>query len=107
MIDFYLCKMLFRGDKNSMSAHQIQQIHSAKRSKMFKTTHFILGTFFNKKCFDFSLENWLSFKIWEERIFKNFSVDPFFIIILMAHMFWPTPAQNQNNLQLFQPKLST
>lgn len=57
MIDFYLCKILFQGDKNSMSSHQIQQTHSAKRSKMCKTTHFMLRVFFNKKCFDFLLEN--------------------------------------------------
>ena len=77
MIDFYLCKMLLQGDKNSISSHQIQQIYSAKRSKMFKTTHFILSNFFNKNILISYWKTDLSFKIWEERIFKNFSLDPF------------------------------
>lgn len=80
MTGFYLCKILIQGDKNSMSSHQIQQICSAKRrSKRFKITHFTLSIFLNKKCFYFSLKNYLSFRIWEERIFKNLSVDPFFL----------------------------
>lgn len=42
MTDFYLCKILFQGNQNSMSEDQIQQLDSAQsRREVFQeTTHF-------------------------------------------------------------------
>lgn len=58
MTDFYLCKILFQGYQNSMSADQIQKLDSAqRRSEVFQdTTHF--NYFLIEKSFNFSLENW-------------------------------------------------
>lgn len=51
MIEFYLFKMLFQDDKNSMSSQHIPQIHSTQVSKMFRTTSFILSIFYSKNIF--------------------------------------------------------
>lgn len=57
MTDFYLCKILFQGNQNSMSEDQIQQLDSAQRRReVFQdTTHF--NYFLIEKGLDFSLEN--------------------------------------------------
>lgn len=57
MTDFYLCKILFQGNQNSMSEDQIQQLDSAQsRREVFQeTTHF--NYFLIEKGLDFSLEN--------------------------------------------------
>lgn len=61
MTDFYLCKILFQGNQNSMTEDQIQELDSAQRRREVfqETTHF--NYFLIEKSFDFSLENWPEF----------------------------------------------
>lgn len=88
MIEFYLFKMLFQDDKNSMSSHQIPQIHSTQMSEIFRTTSFISSIFFNKNVFISYWKTDLGFKIWEGRILKLLLCDPFFFLLMMLTNFF-------------------